>query len=102
MIEEKLAEEVMDKPKSFWCYVSQKCSSRHSVLDILHSQSVVDPELKVEIFNQYFPSVFSSNSSIVYPIPPLYEVSHKMEPILITDTLVLMELGSLKLNKSAG
>ena len=101
--EEKLAEEVKVNPKSFWHYATQKCSSRCTIPDILHdSKSVADPELKVEIFNQYFFSVFLSNPSIVYPTPPLYDVSHNMEPILITDTLVLKELTSLKLNKSAG
>jgi hypothetical protein len=92
-----------DNPKSFQRCATQKCSSRCIVPDILHNiQSLADPELKVEIFNQYISSVFSSNSSIVYPTPPLYDVSHKMEPILITDTLVLKELKSLKLNKCAG
>ena len=57
--EEKLAEEVKVNPKSFWRYATQKCSSRRTIPDILHdSKSVADPELKIEIFNQYFSSVF--------------------------------------------
>jgi hypothetical protein len=102
--EEKLAEEFKVNPKSFWHYATQKCSSRCKIPGILHdSKSVADPELKVEIFNQYFSSVFFlSNPSIVHPKPPLYDISHNMEPILITDTSVLNELISLKLNKSGG
>ena len=67
-----------------------------------NSPSVADTELKVDIINQKFSSAFSSNSSIVDPKPPLYDVSHKMKPNLIADTIVLKELISIKLNKSAG
>ena len=94
--EEKLAEEVKVNPKSFWRYATQKCSSRCTIPDILHdSKSVADPELKVEVFNQSF-SCFFVQPQYCISYTSLYDVSHNMEPILITDTLVLKELTSLK------
>jgi len=89
---EQLAENVRDNPNSFWFYVAQKCRSRRTVPDVMHNrQPVADPELKVEIFSQQSASVFSSTSSIVFHPPPMNDVQHNIESILINNSIVIKE-----------
>lgn len=97
-----LGEAIEENPKRFWSYVKQLKKEDHGVADLeCEGKIFSDREIRAEILNKQFSSVFTDESDLD---PPSVgnEPKPSISPLVITITGVTKQLTSLKTNKACG
>ena len=68
---QNLAGNISSNPKAFWGFLKSKTKSKASPdIIIEHGQEYQDSKSKANILNQFFHSIFGTNSNL--PIPNMY------------------------------
>ena len=96
-----LGEAIEENPKRFWSYVKQLKKEDHGVADLEYEGKIFsDREIRAEILNKQFSSVFTDESDLD---PPSVgnEPKPRISPLVITITGVTKQLTSLKTNKAS-
>ena len=103
-MEKKIAEEAKDNPKSFWTYIrkqTRSCQGVHPLVKPNGEKTTTDEE-KVEIWNEFFASVFTSEDKTNIPRLPDFRFATTLNEATIEKEEVMKELKSLKMDKSPG
>ena len=102
-LEQKIAEEIKEKPKSFWKYVRSKTK----MVERLNRVRMHDGELSrsneetASCLNSYFATVFTTESNILLPEFPC-RTEERLDNITFQEECILDILKNLKVDKAPG
>src|SRR6202142_4093907 len=105
--ETRLADKIKEDPKSFYAYVRSRSKVKVKIGPIKDNlgQVVSEDSEMVNIFNEYFSSVFTKEDLINIPKVDNMIVNNKncyLEDIVINKNKIARALSTLKINKAAG
>lgn len=105
--ETRLADKIKEDPKSFYAYVRSRSKVKVKIGPIKDNlgQVVSEDSEMVNIFNEYFSSVFTKEDLINIPKVDNSIVNNKncyLEDIVINKNKIARALSTLKINKAAG
>ena len=102
MCQNFLGEAIEENPKHFWSYVKQLRHDDPGVADLeIEGQIFSNGEVKAEILNKQFSSVFTNKSESDPPSVGI-EPKSSISLLIITINGVTKQLTSLKTNKACG
>jgi len=94
-------------PKKFWSYIKNKTKTSSSIGNINCEENgtcklITDDEIKAEVFNDYFSSVFTKEKA---DLMPDFSINSGIEPLHrlhFNDSEILDKLNKLNVNKTPG
>jgi len=101
--ERNLAMNIGSKPKAFWKYVNSRVKTRPTIEELCKPDGTttsLHPDM-VNLFNDYFSSVFTSEDDFV-PVPQTDSSPSVIDTLVITPEIVLTKLNNLEGGKSPG
>ena len=107
-LENKLASEIKNNPKSFWKYYRFKTTLKEGIgklnTDPLdpNSNATNDDTEKANIFAEYFSSVFTKENQMNATKLPQITIETPMPNMHISNEMVTQTIRNLKINKSPG
>lgn len=102
--EKSIADDIKTNPKGFWSYVREKTKCKLGIADLKDTNGdlVQDSELKADLLNDFFASVFVQED----PGPlPLFDIRYQGTPVteLVVNTeIVFKQMQQLNSSKSMG
>jgi hypothetical protein len=103
-LEETVAAQAKNNPKSFWSYVKSKTSTRTGIDDLLKEDGTRtrNDKEKAQVLNDFFQSVFTTEQDGELPEAPTYTFDEELTDFDITEDSVKKQLKRLKSDKAAG
>ena len=106
-IQSDIAKSCKHNPKIFWQYVKSKTSSFSGIGDIAVQDGNVkriisNDKDKVDLFSEFFSSIYSAEYNDVFIRLPSAMPPGSMQKIVITESIVAKKLSEIKIDKSPG
>ena len=102
--EESISQNIKTNPKAFWKYSKSRLNTHSTINGLIDSDgnTVHSDTSKVQIFNNYFTSVFTNEDVSFLPTFNLDRVVPTLSDVVITPEMVLEKLKSIQAYKSPG
>ena len=102
--EKNIVKNMKENPKDFWAYIRQITKGKSGVSDLKDSQGVLtqDNEVKANLFNDFFASVFIKEPPGQLPIFDVRYQGQSVTKLIVSTDDVYKRLMSLKVSKSMG
>ena len=99
----RIVEEVKERPKSFWKFISKKTKQTHNICRVRNPDGLLTKSNQetAECLNTYFSTIFTENDTDSCPPCPVWN-RECLTSIQIEEEDILGILNNLKVDKAAG